>query len=67
MPADVFTDPFTDRRQRITVSGPIDVDHGYFEFRVNWGAAALYDMSGEELEQFKTAIRTLERLAGGPF
>lgn len=51
--------------ERIVTSGPIEIDAGYFEFRVNWGGEALLAMSAEEMARFKGAMATLDALATG--
>jgi hypothetical protein len=43
--------------------GPIEVDRGYFEFRVNWSASDLMAMSGAMLERLKELIVEWEALA----
>lgn len=52
--------------ERIETSGPIEIDHGYFEYRVNWGGQALLDMSAEEMARFKQAMATLDLLTEVP-
>jgi hypothetical protein len=49
-------------REYLTVEGPTELDHGYFELRVNWGGQALLDMTGEQLDTLQQAIATLRSL-----
>lgn len=45
------------------VNPPVEIDRGYFEFRVNWDAAALMAMTGDQLERLKKLVNEFGALA----
>jgi hypothetical protein len=48
---------------RITTEGPVDVEGGYMEFRVNWTAEQLLAMTPEEFARFKASMGALQQLS----
>ncbi len=44
------------------VSPPIELEPGYFEFRVNWSGTDLMEMTGAQLDKLKAAIAAFAAL-----
>ena len=47
----------------LDVSGPSQVDHGYFEFRASWDAVDLLAMQGSQLDRLKALVASFKDLA----
>jgi len=45
------------------VNPPIQLEPGYYEFRVNWDAADLMEMTGAQLDRLKAAVEAFGVIA----
>lgn len=57
------TEDFDWPTERIEISGPTEIDRGYYEVRINWTGNALLAMTGKEQEHFKYLLRELDQLS----
>lgn len=45
------------------VNAPIQLEPGYYEFRVSWDAADLMEMTGAQVDRLKAAVEAFSVLA----